>query len=180
MAKINEKQLKEAIRWMKNYTDSKVNLEFNEDGNLLVTIGNITKEFTPGSGGSAIKYIVQYELNGCTLSNNATTVTHGDSYSTTISAESSSHTVNTVTVLMGGIDITNNVYDESTKTISIALVTGNISITISASAPVVGTIDSNSKEITLNNLPAGTYTLKYESDEGVIEGFDPIGTVEVQ
>ena len=42
----------------------------------------------------------------------------------------------------------------------------------------VGSIDSN-KNITLNGLPAGTYTLKYEDDNGVMSSFDIITTMEV-
>ena len=42
----------------------------------------------------------------------------------------------------------------------------------------VGSIDSN-KNITLNGLPAGTYTLKYEDENGVISSFDTITTMEV-
>ena len=42
----------------------------------------------------------------------------------------------------------------------------------------VGSIDSN-KNITLSGLPAGTYTLKYEDENGVISSFDIITTMEV-
>ena len=42
----------------------------------------------------------------------------------------------------------------------------------------VGSIDSN-KNITLNGLPTGTYTLKYEDENGVISSFDTITTMEV-
>lgn len=155
-------------------------LSFKENGNLLVTIGNVTKEFAPaGSGASTISYIVHYELTDCTSSNTATTINHGDSYTTTLSVEDP-HTLQTVTIIMGGIDITSTAYNSNTKTITIDMVTGNISIAASAAAPTVGQISADSKEITLSNLPAGNYTLKYESNDGVIDGFDSIGTVEVK
>ena len=89
-------------------------------------------------------------------------------------------TLQTVTIIMGGIDITSTAYNPDTKTVTINTVTGNISITASVATPTVGQISSDSKDLTLSNLPAGTYTLKYESDEGVIDGFDPIGNVEVE
>lgn len=155
-------------------------LSFKENGNLLVTIGDVTKEFAPaGSGGSTISYVVQYNLTGCTSSNTATTVNHGDSYTTTFSIKDTNTTIQTVTIIMGGIDITSTAYNPDTKTVTINMVTGNISITVLAAAPTVGQINSDSKEISLSNLPAGNYTLKYESDEGVIDGFDSIGNVEV-
>ena len=155
-------------------------LSFKENGNLLVTIGDVTKEFAPaGSGGATISYIVHYELTDCTSSNTATTINHGDSYTTTLSA-TAPRTLQAVAIIMGGIDITSTAYNPDTKTVTINTVTGNISITASAAAPTVGQISSDSKDITLSNLPAGTYTLKYESDEGVIDGFDPIGNVEVK
>ena len=62
----------------------------------------------------------------------------------------------------------------------------NLSITFNipknasgSNGPEVGSIDSN-KNITLNGLPAGTYTLKYEDDDGVMSSFDIITTMEVK
>lgn len=184
MSTVNAKQLKVSVTALKNYVDSKGTLSFKDNGNLLVTINGVTKEFAPvgsSTGGDTptINYIVHYNLSHCTLDNTTESVQHGSSYSTTITVEEN-HTIQSITVIMGGIDITSTAYNTETKTISIATITGNISITISASAPVVGTINSNSKSISLNNLPAGTYTLKYESEEGIIEGFDTIATMEVQ
>ena len=182
MPKLTNNQARTIVTWLKNYVDrnKQGRLEFNEDGNLIVTINGVSKEFTPGSGGSStISYIVHYELTECTSSNTVTSVNHGDSYTTTLSV-SDTHTIQTVTVIMGGIDITSTAYNSDTKTITIPTVTGNISITVSASAPIVGQISADSKEITLTGLPAGTYTLKYESDDGIIEGFDDIATMEVQ
>lgn len=74
-------------------------LSFKENGNLLVTIGNVTKEFAPaGSGGSTISFIVHYELTDCTSSNTATTINHGDSYTTTLSV-AAPRTLQTVTII---------------------------------------------------------------------------------
>ena len=62
----------------------------------------------------------------------------------------------------------------------------NLSITFNipknasgSSEPEVGSIDSN-KNIILNGLPTGTYTLKYEDDNGVMSSFDIITTMEVK
>ena len=61
------------------------------------------------------------------------------------------------------------------------LITFNIPQNIGGSSEPeiqVGSIDSN-KNINLNGLPAGTYTLKYEDENGVISSFDMITTMEV-
>ena len=61
------------------------------------------------------------------------------------------------------------------------LITFNIPQNIGGSSEPeiqVGSIDSN-KNINLNGLSAGTYTLKYEDENGVISSFDIITTMEV-
>lgn len=77
-------------------------------------------------------YDITKSLSHCSLSNAAVTVDSGDSYSAIITA-ASGYTLGTVTILMGNIDITSSVYDSSTGTIYIASVSGNLSITASAS-----------------------------------------------
>lgn len=63
------------------------------------------------------------------ISNNATTITEGDSYTATITADTD-YAAN-VTVTMGGTDITSTAY--SNGTISIVSVTGNLVITVTES-----------------------------------------------
>ena len=65
---------------------------------------------------------------GVKSTNKRNTVTEGSSYSTTLSGVTSS---DTVTVTMGGTNITNNVYDSETYKIMIEEVTGDIVITVS-------------------------------------------------
>lgn len=76
---------------------------------------------------------VSYSLSHVTSSNNASTVTSGASYTATLTA-SSGYTINTVTITMGGADVTSTVY--SSGTITIPSVTGNIVITATAVASV--------------------------------------------
>lgn len=66
---------------------------------------------------------------GLTISNSATKVDEGSSYVATITPDSS-HAIDTVTVTMGGKDITSAAY--SSGTISIGTVTGDIVITATA------------------------------------------------
>ena len=76
-------------------------------------------------------YTVTNALTGCASSNNATTAFEESSYSATITA-STGYTLMgaTVSVVMGETDITSTAYDNGT--ISIASVSGNITITIVA------------------------------------------------
>ena len=72
-------------------------------------------------------YTVTNNLSNASTSNSATSVKGGTSYSATITAYSN-YRIKNVTVLMGGVDITNSAY--SGGRISISAVTGNISITV--------------------------------------------------
>lgn len=75
-------------------------------------------------------------LTGCTISNAASQVDYGENYTATLTPENGK-TITSVVVKMGGIDITSTAYTASTGAISIAKVTGAITITASASAPSV-------------------------------------------
>ena len=76
-------------------------------------------------------------LTGVTSSNSAASVAMNSSYTAVMTPTSSGYSVS-VTVTMGGTDITSSAYNSSAKTISIANVTGNIIITATASAPSGG------------------------------------------
>lgn len=68
-------------------------------------------------------------LSHVSSSNTQSTVEVGDSYTTTLTA-STNYTLNTVSVSMGGVDVTATTY--SSGTVSIPSVTGNIVITATA------------------------------------------------
>lgn len=74
---------------------------------------------------------VDYNMNNVSSSNTASIVNDGDSYTTILSANSG-YALSSVTVTMGGIDITDSVYNAETGTVSIPAVTGNIVITAAA------------------------------------------------
>lgn len=75
-------------------------------------------------------------LTGCTLSNAASQVDYGETYTATIAAESGK-TITSVVVKMGGVDITATAYTASSGAINISKVTGAVTITAAASAPSV-------------------------------------------
>lgn len=72
---------------------------------------------------------ITYNLSHVSSSNSTASIENGQSYTTTLTA-ASNYTLNTVTVTMGGVDITSTAY--SSGTVSIASVTGNIVITATA------------------------------------------------
>lgn len=72
---------------------------------------------------------ITYNLSHVSSSNSTASIEGGSNYTTTLTAESN-YTLNTVTVTMGGVDITSTAY--SSGTVSIPSVTGNIVITATA------------------------------------------------
>lgn len=70
-------------------------------------------------------------LTNATSSNNATSVTKGGSYSATVTAEEG-YTISSVTVTMGGTDITSTAWNADTGVITIAQVTGDVVIAATA------------------------------------------------
>lgn len=74
---------------------------------------------------------VTYALTNAASSNTVSIVNDGDSYTTTLSANSG-YALTSVTITMGGIDITDSVYSAGTGTVSIPAVTGNVVITAAA------------------------------------------------
>lgn len=82
---------------------------------------------------SAPVYSVTYNLTNCTSSNTATAVTENRAYTTTIALIEDA-VMGSVTVTMGGADVTSSVYQNGV--ISIANVTGDIVITATASVPL--------------------------------------------
>lgn len=82
-------------------------------------------------------------LTGCTVSNNASQVEYGDSYTATVAADTGKE-LTSVVVKMGGVDITSTAYSADSGAINIAKVTGAVTITAVAITPSV------SYNITLN------------------------------
>lgn len=86
-------------------------------------------------------YAVTNNLTGCVNSNSATSVTEGGSYSGTITASAGyMMTGATVSITMGGVDITSTAYNNGT--ISIASVTGVLVISVTAVAVTLSSISA--------------------------------------
>lgn len=106
---------------------------------ITVSYGGYDATFTVTVTHQAGVYAVTNTLTGCTSSNAATTATEGEAYTATITADSGyTLTGATVSVTMGGTDITASAY--SGGTISIASVTGAVVITVTAVAVTLTSI----------------------------------------
>ena len=92
------------------------------------TMPMVVYSIDPGEG---TIYSVTQTLTNVTSSNTATTIEDGSAYSTTLTADSG-YAMSTVSVYMGGVNITATAYDASTGEVSIGSVSGNVSITATA------------------------------------------------
>lgn len=84
---------------------------------------------TSDSGGVAEEYSITANLANVSIDNAATSITEGDSYAATLTADEG-YTLSTVMVTMGGANVTNTVY--ASGSIYIASVTGDIIVTAAA------------------------------------------------
>ena len=82
------------------------------------------------SYGADVYYSISYALTSVTSSSAVATIKSGEAYTTTLSV-ADNYTIKSVTVTMGGVDITSEAY--SNGTISISAVTGDVVITAVAS-----------------------------------------------
>lgn len=107
-------------------------------------------------------YSITGTLNGCTLSNTATNIRENENYVSVIT-ESVNTSIDSVTVKMGGIDISDTAYNPTSKTIGINMVNGNIEIIVSVNYLCTGinitdssitlTSTNATKQLTVNKIP---------------------------
>lgn len=102
------------------YSNGNISIE-HVTGDIVITV--TTSVIPPNT------YSVTNTLTQCTSNNNSTTVTEGQSYTATITANTG-YTVNSIVVKMGNTDISSSAV--SGNIITIANVTGNIVITATA------------------------------------------------
>ena len=105
--------------------------------------GSTTPDPTP----TPTTYTITKNLTNCVCRNSASSISEGSTYNTTINANSG-YSLGTITVTMGGIDITSSAV--SSNTISIGNVTGNIVITASATETSSGV--NPDAPITITNI----------------------------
>ena len=96
-----------------------------------VTIASATGNITITASASVNSYTITQTLTNVTTDISETQVNYGAAISGTVTADSG-YTIDSVTVEMGGVDITATAYDSTDDSITIASVTGNVVITASA------------------------------------------------
>lgn len=119
-------------------------------------------------------------LTGCTISNSASQVEYGEAYTATIAAESGK-TITSVIVKMGGVDITSTAYTAGSGEISIAKVTGAVTITAVASVPsVTYTITRNLTNVASSNTANSiAENAPYTTTLSPTGGYKKLGTITV-
>lgn len=126
--------------------------------------------------GGTFYVTISKSLTGCTDGNNATQIAEGSSYTNTITLYAN-HSLQSISVLMSGIDITSTAYDSSTGIISIASVTGNIAITVVAVEVVTYKVNNHLLNMTSNNNAVmvedgQSYTADITTDSGCTSNDD--------
>lgn len=104
------------------------NLQLLRDSLANLAFNNIPSLIDMGVDTSNFKYAVAIDLEHCTLSN-SNPVTRNAPFDSEVIVDSG-YEINSVTVTMGGIDVSATAYNDTNKTISIEEVTGDISIEI--------------------------------------------------
>lgn len=151
-----------------------------------VSIPSVTGNIQIVVTSTLIGYSVSVTATNATGNNDVTSVEYGSTYVNTFTADSG-YEIDTVSVIMGGADITASAYNQSSKTVIIANVTGNVTIVVVSTKinpmdTYVGVMSSADMGITIDtaNLSSGTYTMRYIDSLGnPIESFEEIGTFEV-
>jgi len=113
---------------------------------LPVLIGDYNTE---GPGTEVVKYNISSSLSNVVSSNSATTIEDRGNYITKLTPNDG-YTIDNVIVTMGGTDITAGAYNSSTGNVNISPVTGNISISASATINTY-TITNNLTNVTSSN-----------------------------
>lgn len=120
------------ITWVSSNTsvatvnDGVVTAVGNGSCTITATCGNHSATCTVSISGIAATYSIEYNLTNITSSNTASAVTEGGSYSSVLTANTG-YLLGSVSVTMGGVDITSTTYNSGN--ISIPSVTGDIAIT---------------------------------------------------
>ena len=126
-------------------------------GESSTDLTGVMQDLIDGYGGGVTRYTVTNNLaTNLVTNNNATRVNENASYAATISSSHVDYQVNTITVTMGGTNITSTAV--TGNEISIASVTGNIVIT--ATALFYPSVDTNYNTLTVTSAGTGILGVK--------------------
>lgn len=93
----------------------------------LIKVSNLVNYYNSQRSFPAY-YNITYNLTGVTSSNNQTTIKIGEPYYTELNTVDPSNVIGSIKVYMGGVNITNTVYDAEFDTIDISEVTDDVVI----------------------------------------------------
>lgn len=139
----------------------------NQKANIEALENALSTQNTPTDAWSIVQ-----NLTYVTSTNTAFNVKKGESYTTTI-VPNTNYKINSVTVVMGGVDITNTAYNNGVITIN--SVTGNVTITAIAkknsgallpSDGLLANFDFRNKEMTSYNLSGWGNVYKCDDETG--------------
>lgn len=120
---------------------------------------------------------VEYHLIGCTLSDNSVEIEHSHNYTSTITKNGDNFQFKSCSIIVGGVDRTNECFDSVNMTINISNIKSNIIISIEFEELVdsVGTITNNEIYLYEDKLASDTYTLYYEDENNnILDSFGKI------
>lgn len=103
----------------------------NGSATITATCGNYSANCSVTVSGTTVHYSVTNSLTNATSSNSATSVEENTAYTATLTADEG-YALESVSVTMGGNDITDDCYADGI--VSISSVTGNVTITATATA----------------------------------------------
>lgn len=136
-----------------NLADGTYTLKYEMSNGDIVDIGNMVLD-------STVYHSVTSHLSYCSISNASKTVADGESYSATITANSG-YNISSITVTMGGTDITSSAVNGSA--ISIASVTGDIVVTAVAAINTY-TVTKNLTNCSISNTTSAvSYGASYNA-----------------
>lgn len=127
-------------------------VDFNSEGNLVITINGVTKVFTPVSESVTepeVFYSITNVLTKCTNSNTNAVLKKDSEYVATLTANSG-YKIKSVKVTMGGTIVMNDATNGDVVDINIPKVTGDMVITAVAE-PVTYTITNTLTQCSTNN-----------------------------
>lgn len=143
----------------------------------IVSISSVTGNIVITAKGKIKSYTISKTLNQSTCSNSATSINYGSSYVATITPNTG-YNLNSVTVTMGGTNITSSAYTSSTRRISIGSVTGNIVITVTTSRITYSVTNTLTNITTSNSATTVNYGASYTATLTAATGYS-FGTVSV-
>lgn len=114
------------------------------NGNCVITAKcgdkSATCNITVNIAQSELSYTITKNLTNCSISNNANSILQNQTYIATLTANEGCE-ISSVSVSMGGVDITSTAYNSSNKTIGIDVVTGDIIINCTATEVTASTYE---------------------------------------